>query len=146
MHKFFLLICLLALWALSGATNSNFRLLAKAATNKNRYCEFTFKSIPQTSNSKNHKSSTTFYGFLDKINGATPLAQNENLADENMAGNIGSIDYDGTDCGCIVNVYSQTNFKGSYLRFNLTGKTSNTLSFSNAWAKKIQSYKLYYYN
>ena len=146
MYKFFLLICLLALWALSGAASSNFRLLAKPTANKKRNCEFTFKSPPQTSTGKNKKSSTTFYGFLDQIDGTAPLAQNADLASKNMAGNIGSIDYDGTDCGCIVNVYSQTNFKGSYLSFDLTGKTSNTLSFSDAWAKRIQSYKVYYYN
>ena len=160
MQKVLLLICLLSLWALSlGASRAHLRRLANpaaTATNtasggatftatKTRYCDFTIKSVPVTIPNKNGKgSNTSVFGFLDSVSDANTSTQDGSLDDERMTGKVGSVDYDGSDCGVLIKFWDKPNFQGNYILYNLAGKTDGTLILSANWSKKASSYKFYY--
>ncbi len=108
-----------------------------------QYCNFTIRSIPKT-NTTQDEVTTDIFARIETINQTVPLVQQGNLTVSNLANNVGSVEYEGTNCTCTIKLYSKADFIGSYVYFNLKNRTSGVINFSPTWSQKIQSYQFYY--
>ena len=109
-----------------------------------QYCNFTIKSVPNTYTGPSGEAMTDVFARMEQINQTVSLVEETDLTRMSLANNVGSIEYEGTNCTCTLKVYSKTGFIGSYVYFNLKNRTEGVINFSQTWSKKIQSYRFYY--
>ena len=109
-----------------------------------QYCNFTIKSIPKNYTDQDNKVMTDVFTRIETINQTVPLVQQGNLTASDLANNIGSVEYEGTNCTCTIKFYSKVDFLGAYVYFNLQNLTSGVINFSPTWSQNIQSYQFYY--
>ena len=123
-------------------TNKSFRLLGDAGD----YCDFIVTSLPINVELPSGSYSTTFKaatGGVTQESTDTGMYAETDLSLLGMANSTSLVSYSGTNCNVRLQFFTKKNFYGNWIRFSVY-KPEGTLTLTNYWATKVNSYKFYY--